>query len=158
MNVRNALGFAVLAFGSMVACAGEEPEPVGPFCGGIAGFPCPGSGECVDDPRDDCDPDQGGADCGGVCECNVIGLCVEGMVWDASPNVCACVEETYNPCAAVLCLEGSRCVVEGDEGVCVPITGEACGDQTCAEGMVCCNASCGICTPPGGVCIQIACE
>jgi hypothetical protein len=24
--------------------------------------------------------------------------------------------------------------------------------------MVCCNASCGICTPPGGACIQIACE
>jgi hypothetical protein len=24
-------------------------------------------------------------------------------------------------------------------------------------GEVCCNPSCGICTPPDGVCIQIAC-
>src|SRR5262245_19646749 len=30
--------------------------PTGPFCGGIAGFPCPGLGQCVDDPNDNCDP------------------------------------------------------------------------------------------------------
>ena len=34
----------------------------------------------------------------------------------------------------------------------------ACGPTTCREGTVCCNASCGICTPPDGVCIQLACE
>lgn len=33
-----------------------------------------------------------------------------------------------------------------------------CGDRTCADDTVCCNASCGICTAPGNVCIQIACE
>jgi hypothetical protein len=33
-----------------------------------------------------------------------------------------------------------------------------CGDRTCGEDTVCCNASCGICTAPGNVCIQIACE
>jgi len=32
-----------------------------------------------------------------------------------------------------------------------------CGNQICATGQVCCNASCGICTPPGYACIQIAC-
>ncbi|KAM7189239.1 hypothetical protein V8F20_010243 [Naviculisporaceae sp. PSN 640] len=38
------------------------------FCGGIAGFSCEGKDEiCVDDPRDDCDPKHGGADCGGLC-------------------------------------------------------------------------------------------
>ncbi len=39
------------------------------FCGGIAGFPCEGGDAfiCVDDPRDDCDPTQGGSDCGGLC-------------------------------------------------------------------------------------------
>ncbi|RKU49143.1 hypothetical protein DL546_008149 [Coniochaeta pulveracea] len=43
------------------------------FCGGIAGLVCKdGKGKpdgrlCVDDPRDDCDPKKGGADCGGIC-------------------------------------------------------------------------------------------
>jgi predicted secreted protein len=32
-----------------------------------------------------------------------------------------------------------------------------CGSNVCAAGQVCCNASCGICTPPGGYCTQQAC-
>jgi hypothetical protein len=43
------------------------PEPGLIFCGGIAGFQCPSGFECVDDPRDDCSPCRGGADCGGIC-------------------------------------------------------------------------------------------
>jgi hypothetical protein len=35
--------------------------------------------------------------------------------------------------------------------------GESCGPKTCAGGEVCCNQSCGICTPPGGACIQTFC-
>ena len=38
-----------------------------------------------------------------------------------------------------------------------PAGGGACGSVTCGAGTVCCNASCGICTPPGQACIQIAC-
>lgn len=34
----------------------------------------------------------------------------------------------------------------------------ACGPSTCTGGDVCCNASCGICTGPGEVCIQVACD
>ncbi|KAK3325033.1 hypothetical protein B0H66DRAFT_636535 [Apodospora peruviana] len=38
------------------------------FCGGFAGIQCKDKTKmCVDDPRDDCDPLNGGADCGGVC-------------------------------------------------------------------------------------------
>ncbi|KAK4209943.1 hypothetical protein QBC37DRAFT_429575 [Rhypophila decipiens] len=38
------------------------------FCGGFAGFACKDANKlCVDDPRDDCDPFNGGADCGGIC-------------------------------------------------------------------------------------------
>jgi hypothetical protein len=37
-------------------------------------------------------------------------------------------------------------------------TGVACGSATCGPGLVCCNASCGICTPPSSACIQIACD
>lgn len=69
-------------------CVPIEPAPQ---CGGIAGCPCPGAGQCVDDPNDSCDPEHGGADCGGVCACNALGMCVEGSVWDESPAVCGCV-------------------------------------------------------------------
>ena len=37
------------------------------FCGGFAGVKCPDGERCVDDPRDDCDPENGGFDCGGIC-------------------------------------------------------------------------------------------
>lgn len=40
---------------------------VGTMCGGIAALPCDAGQECVDDPTDSCDPDNGGADCGGIC-------------------------------------------------------------------------------------------
>jgi hypothetical protein len=104
--------------------------PDGPRCGGFAGITCAGAGTCEDDPSDDCDPRRGGADCGGLCACRVIANCANGNVWNGSPSVCACE----------------------------PATGPACGSATCATGQVCCNASCGICTPPGGACIQIACD
>jgi hypothetical protein len=102
----------------------------GPACGGKAGTDCPGAGTCEDDPTDDCDPGRGKKKCPSVCQCNAIGLCVEGYRWESSPFVCGCVPE---------------------EAV-------TCGPTVCPVGQVCCNASCGICTEPGGVCIQIACE
>jgi len=38
------------------------------FCGGIAAFRCESITDvCIDDPRDDCSPKTGGADCGGLC-------------------------------------------------------------------------------------------
>jgi hypothetical protein len=38
------------------------------MCGGIAGFQCPEGQVCVDDPTDNCDPANGGADCIGICK------------------------------------------------------------------------------------------
>lgn len=38
-------------------------------CGGFAGIQCHDSAQsCVDDPTDSCDPANGGADCGGICQ------------------------------------------------------------------------------------------
>lgn len=37
------------------------------MCGGIAGIACDAGMNCIDDPSDSCDPNQGGADCGGIC-------------------------------------------------------------------------------------------
>lgn len=116
-----------------------DPDPTdSPFCGGFAGLPCPGAGECVDDPSDDCDPNNGGADCGGICKCmsGATVLCAQGTEWNADPNVCACVPPGG-----------------GSGGT----LGEKCGMNTCPADQTCCNASCGICAPPGGGCIQIAC-
>lgn len=114
-----AAGVAVVAQG---AC-----KPEGAFCGGIAGIPCPKGQTCIDDPKDECDPQQGGADCGGIC-----------------------VEAT-NPCAAVLCKEGSQCVDQDGVAVCVP--NPTCGEVTCSAGLVCCNPLRSICTQPGRFCI-----
>jgi hypothetical protein len=206
----------------------------GPFCGGIAGIQCPGAGTCVDNPNDSCNPATGGRDCGGVCECNALGFCIGGFVWDSSPEVCGCVADpASNPCAAVRCAAGTHCEVTPIVCVttpCNPIAeckpdvvvgacnsdsdcklsdnycggcacdalgpgqtpttcsnpvncfvqpcmnkvakcdlathkctaapkpaGVPCGSVTCPTDQVCCNASCGICTPPGNFCIQIAC-
>jgi hypothetical protein len=125
MKIVHHLGWAsLLAFTSIAAVGCDPGEGEGAFCGGIAGIACPAGQTCIDDPSDDCDPEHGGADCGGIC-----------------------VEET-NPCAAVLCPVNTECVVKGGQAQCVT----RCGDATCGEGMVCCNPLLGICTAPGRVC------
>lgn len=43
-------------------------------------------------------------------------------------------------------------------GAAVCSTGEPCGASQCKSGEFCCNASCGICAPLGGSCIQLQCE
>jgi hypothetical protein len=67
------------------------PDPTSVSCGGIAAFPCPGGGTCVDAPGDGCDPQHGGADCGGICTCVETVACTRDDVFDSSPSVCACV-------------------------------------------------------------------
>ncbi|KAF4975045.1 hypothetical protein FZEAL_8114 [Fusarium zealandicum] len=38
-----------------------------PKCGGFVGAKCPKGLYCYDDPTDSCDPENGGADCQGIC-------------------------------------------------------------------------------------------
>lgn len=143
------------AAGISVSATGACPSV---FCGGIAGIPCPGAGNCVDDPSDDCDPENGGADCGGICECIETALCVIGSHFDSSPGVCACVPDAVtDPCATVRCAAGTHCSASGGSASCVPDSAD-CGDVTCPAGTQCCNASCGWCRAPGILCPQIACE
>lgn len=73
------------------------------------------------------------------------------------PPVPRCLPGTH-PCAAMTCPMGSRCESHDGEGVCVPILGGPCGRITCPADQVCCNESCGICTPVDGVCTQQLCE
>jgi hypothetical protein len=99
----------------------------GTFCGGIAGIPCPQGEQCVDDPSDDCDPKNGGADCGGICVCPT------------------------NPCAAVLCPVGTQCVANGCSASCEPPLGDdGCGG--CPAGQYCCDPLHDRCVPEGNFC------
>jgi hypothetical protein len=56
------------AAGVSVEHEGECKKSGPQACGGIAGIPCPEGQTCVDDPKDDCDPTRGGADCPGICK------------------------------------------------------------------------------------------
>jgi hypothetical protein len=52
---------------------------------------------------------------------------------------------------------GGSCGPIGTTGSDALDQGEACGHTHCQPDEVCCNDSCGICTPPGGLCPMIAC-
>jgi hypothetical protein len=137
---------------------GAECVLGGPFCDGIAAVQCPGIGECIDDPTDNCDPTSGGADCGGVCICAQTASCPPGTAFDESTKICDCATaEDPNPCATVLCREGTRCELHQGEPTCISDGSQDCGPAICSEGSVCCNFSCGICTEPGMFCTQQAC-
>jgi hypothetical protein len=120
-------------------------------------------------------------DCGPADPCAAV-RCAAGTHCVATDIVCIttpcdpvaeCVPDGPARCggiAGIPCPDGQTCVDDpGDScdpkrggadcgGICqAKGGGEPCGATTCAEGMFCCNASCGICAPPGGACIQIAC-
>ncbi|PTL85322.1 hypothetical protein [Vitiosangium sp. GDMCC 1.1324] len=70
------------------------------FCGGIAAIPCPEGYVCVDDPSDDCDPNNGGADCGGLCQkAPDKGACdqPERSYVSRDPNRCAAIRFVCDP-------------------------------------------------------------
>eukprot|EP00730_Choanoeca_flexa_P000761 TRINITY_DN10326_c0_g1_i2.p1 TRINITY_DN10326_c0_g1~~TRINITY_DN10326_c0_g1_i2.p1 ORF type:complete len:854 (+),score=127.18 TRINITY_DN10326_c0_g1_i2:236-2797(+) len=63
-----------------------------PSCGGFLGTKCGMDQECVDDPRDECDPVKGGADCPGIC-------CCQGKICDAPQKNCdkKCKKKIHKP-------------------------------------------------------------
>ncbi len=134
------------AAGVSVASKGEcEPKPS--FCGGIAGIPCPPGQQCVDNPSDGCDPQNGGADCGGICiEAPPTHTFCGGIAGIQCPDTEQCVDDPNDSCDPKQ--GGADC-----GGICVA-AGEACGDVTCGSGTVCCNPLRGLCTKPGMLCIQ----
>jgi hypothetical protein len=93
------------------ACVPKTPPPPPVVhCGGIAGIQCPGGGRCADDPNDSCDPNNGGADCGGICQCIETVSCIARDVFDSSPGVCACVPKAPPACppvCAIFCAYGN---------------------------------------------------
>jgi len=112
----------------------------GPTCGGIAGIACPGTGRCVDDPSDNCDPATGGADCTGICSCIETVLCIRGTHFDSDPKVCACVPDapTCGGFAGIACPGMGRCVDDPSDN-CDPTAGGAdcAGICSCIETVLC---------------------
>jgi hypothetical protein len=127
--------------------AGSKP----PSCGGFAGFPCPGTGQCVDVPNDSCDPMHGGADCPGQCECTVAANCAQGSTWDPSPAVCACVKvgsgslHWYASCGTPVCQGNGlyddpntpNCTTEKEGDACTTEGARCDGVLTCGATLIC---------------------
>jgi hypothetical protein len=139
-EVRNCDGGSTSACAAVLCLTGTRCEEVDgearcipiATCGGLRGLTCPGAGRCVDDPNDRCELGLH-PDCSGMCVCDALAKCLAGYRFDNSPAVCSCVPDEQS-------------------------AGVTCGSRTCPAGQVCCNASCGIFTPPGGVCIQVECR
>lgn len=130
------------ASGTSVSAQGAcEAQPI--FCGGFGNIACPDGLECVDDPNDSCDPSNGGADCGGICEtpeecepvlCEL--FCSNGFKTDEDGcEICACAD----PIGPVDSCEGS-CGDQSASGSCwcddaCEGYGDCCGDidEFCSE-------------------------
>jgi eight-cysteine-cluster-containing protein len=148
---------------SRQAAAGDN------FCGGIAGIPCPEGQICK---LDGDFPDAGGHCIGANFECVTDKDCFHtgcsGQICANQDIITTCEFKCEYGCyanAGCGCV-GGKCQFARDQalGQCIAAcnqpapTGEPCGSVTCGAGLVCCNASCGICTEPGGFCIQIVCD
>jgi hypothetical protein len=132
---------AIAALASRQRGSAQISTP-GAMCGGLAGFSCPDGYACVEDPRDCCEPAAGGADCSGIC-----------------------VPVDDNPCAAMLCIEGTTCCPQCG-GICIPnsitcsadlCVSEPCNRVMCGPGEYCCNESCSLCVGLGQVCTDEYC-
>lgn len=109
-------------------------------CGGFLGLPCPDGEICDINVPNACS----GADLPGVCRVQPE-ACPD--YWDP---VCGCDNVTYsNDCERLM-----AGIQLDHKGAC----GEPCGEAVCGAGTYCCNASCSICAPDGGSCIQIVCQ
>jgi hypothetical protein len=122
------------------------------FCGGIAGFPCPLGLTCVDNPNDDCDPLNGGADCAGMCvrqerpnECG-------GLPGAACPPGFECADDPNDECDPTNGAADCR-------GICRPVANPSCSsDDECVIGAPCRICPDGSAACPKASCVNGACQ
>jgi hypothetical protein len=135
----------------------------GSFCGGIASIPCPAGESCVDDPNDDCNPNKGGADCGGICVGPAPCGGFAGLTCQGKGQVC--VDDPGDDCDPGN--GGADC-----GGICVaPVFCGGFGNFPCEDGYLCVDdprddcdpnnggADCsGLCVPDPDACVGFYCE
>ncbi|MCP4447992.1 MAG: hypothetical protein GY811_22055 [Myxococcales bacterium] len=136
-------GCMAASAGTSVQKDGACDDPQAKFCGGFANIQCPDGLECIDDPDDDCDVSNGGADCGGICveqeDCQPVLcelFCSGGFKTDDDGcEICAC----NDPIGPVDSCEGS-CGEQSASGSCwcddeCAGYGDCCGDieDQCSE-------------------------
>jgi hypothetical protein len=118
------------------------------FCGGIAGFPCLPGYTCVDDPGDDCDPEQGGADCGGICVREDKPRSCGGFAGEVCPESYECADDPGDDCDPEN--GGADC-----PGICQPAPSPGCmTDADCPQ----VGAPCRICPDGTAACPTSFCE
>jgi len=138
-----------------LACCNESCGICAPIGGYCTPQQCDGEFTCADVP------------CGAGTHCEMVETACLNPPCELIPN--CVVDEGLTPdCDNVTCGAGFHCELVQPTcpttapcpqiPQCVIDPGVACGDINCAPGLVCCNASCGICTPPGAFCTQQACE
>jgi Kazal-type serine protease inhibitor domain len=146
------------AAGTSVQHEGACDEPA-QFCGGFAGIPCEDGLECVDDPDDDCDPQNGGADCGGICVPPPDAQFCGGFGNFPCPDDLECVDNPNDDCDPNN--GGADC-----GGICVPPEpAQFCGgfaNLQCPDGFECADNPDDGCSPDnggadcGGICVPVA--
>ncbi|AEO55816.1 hypothetical protein MYCTH_2300032 [Thermothelomyces thermophilus ATCC 42464] len=74
----------------------SPPEPTYQFCGGFANIQCENENHvCIDAPDDNCDPRNGGADCGGIC---VEPVFCGGIAGLQCPDGKRCIDDPRDRC------------------------------------------------------------
>jgi hypothetical protein len=131
----------------------QEPQKIA-RCGGFAGTPCAEGFTCVDDPNDSCDPNHGGADCGGICVEDPHQMC-GGFAGLQCPSGQTCVDDPGDDCNPTK--GGADC-----SGICVDAAPQQCGGFAglqCPSGQTCVDDPSDDCDPQhggadcGGICV-----
>jgi hypothetical protein len=87
-----------------------------PFaCAGLLGIACPGDYQCIDDYRDDCDPENGGADCSGLCAHAKGPVACEPYKSVCGPEE-VCVDNPFLDCVVAPCPTGTCVLADFDFG------------------------------------------
>lgn len=137
-----------LAFCRDGVCGAAFESCPDPFCGGIAGFPCPTGFTCIDNPRDECDPQHGGADCGGICVREETPRACGGFAGDTCPPGYDCADMPGDECDPDN--SGADC-----PGICRPADTSTCrADSDCPQ----LEAPCRMCPDGTGACPRSFCN
>ena len=136
---------ACVTYGDCCADKKAVCEPTSTTCGGFANLPCPDGKVCVDDPNDGCDPNNGGADCGGICV-------------DDVPVGGECAADLCGPAPGMptkLCPDGKN--VPGPTGKCLKNDDGTCGWEIaeCPPSGAFCGGFAGIQCPAGQECVDV---